>query len=274
MNVIPGKYDITITRHGFNTAQITGETVSVGTQTTANVKLQVGGSSQTVEVEASGIQLQTLNSTIGMTISPAAINALPTLGRDATTFATLQPGVSPEGSVGGTVVDQTMVLLDGGNNSNDMDGSMNVYTSSFAGDPTGIVGSAASGEGMTVIRGGYGRIYGRLNGVDLVLTPLLGTGLIQPVQCRLALSNGACGPTTPTDSTAFRIGVDGDTAPLPAASATLPQPLYPGYNNVSLLPPARCSTHTSARTMWIRSISPFSARSRRRSCWKLATSGA
>ncbi len=35
----------------------------------------------------------------------------------------------------------------------------------------------------TVIRGGYGRIYGRLNGVDLVLVPLLGTGLIQPVQC-------------------------------------------------------------------------------------------
>ena len=33
----------------------------------------------------------------------------------------------------------------------------------------------------TVIRGGYGRIYGRLNGVDLVLVPLLGVGLIQPV---------------------------------------------------------------------------------------------
>jgi hypothetical protein len=89
------------------------------------------------------------------------------------------------------------------------------------------------GEDATVVRGGYGRIYGRLNGVDLVLTPLLGTGLIQPVQCRAALSTGACGPTTPTDSTAFRIGVDGNTAPLPAATPTLPQPLYPGYNNVS-----------------------------------------
>ena len=37
------------------------------------------------------------------------------------------------------------------------------------------------GDDKTVIRGGYGRIYGRLNGVDLVLVPLLGTGLIQPV---------------------------------------------------------------------------------------------
>ena len=30
------------------------------------------------------------------------------------------------------------------------------------------------GDGRTVIRGGYGRTYGRLNGVDLVLVPLLG----------------------------------------------------------------------------------------------------
>ncbi|HUK24811.1 MAG TPA: hypothetical protein VLV49_09535, partial [Terriglobales bacterium] len=87
----------------------------------------------------------------------------------------------------------------------------------------------------TVFRGGYGRIYGRLNGVDLVLVPLLGTGLIQPVQCRLALNTngGQCGPQTPDLNTAFRIGVDGNTAPLAAASPTLPQPLYPGVNNVA-----------------------------------------
>ncbi len=89
------------------------------------------------------------------------------------------------------------------------------------------------GNGDTVIRGGYGRVYGRLNGVDLVLVPLLGTGLIQPVQCRLALASGACGPATPDAATAFRIGTDGMNAPLPAASATLPQPLFPGINNVS-----------------------------------------
>ncbi|HEX3984961.1 MAG TPA: hypothetical protein VHX13_00015, partial [Acidobacteriaceae bacterium] len=85
----------------------------------------------------------------------------------------------------------------------------------------------------TVIRGGYGRIYGRLNGVDLVLVPLLGVGLIQPVQCQQALSTGACGPSNPTASTAFRIGVDGNSAPLPAASPTLPQPVFPGHNAIS-----------------------------------------
>ncbi len=76
------------------------------------------------------------------------------------------------------------------------------------------------GHEDTVIRGGYGRVFGRLNGVDLVLVPLLGTGLMQPVQCvGSAFSNGTCGASgnTATPTTAFRIGVDGLTAPLPAA---------------------------------------------------------
>ena len=69
------------------------------------------------------------------------------------------------------------------------------------------------GDGRTVLRGGYGRTYGRLNGVDLVLVPLLGTGLIQPVQCIGVLANGTCGGSTdPTN--AFRVGPDGLTAPL------------------------------------------------------------
>jgi hypothetical protein len=52
------------------------------------------------------------------------------------------------------------------------------------------------------------------------------------VQCRTALSNGTCGSANPTDSNAFRIGVDGGAAPLSATPVTntLPQPLYPGYN--------------------------------------------
>ncbi len=45
-----------------------------------------------------------------------------------------------------------------------------------------FMGKMFGGDG-SVLRGGYGRQYGRLNGVDLVLVPLLGTGLIQPVQC-------------------------------------------------------------------------------------------
>lgn len=101
---------------------------------------------------------------------------------------------------------------------------------------SGILGKLF-GHNQTVIRGGYNRIYGRLNGVDLVLVPLLGTGLGQAVSCIGAVNaanavggnqclGSAGGGSTP--SSAFRIGVDGNTAPLPAVSATLPQPYFPG----------------------------------------------
>ena len=77
-------------------------------------------------------------------------------------------------------------------------------------------------------------MFGRLNGVDLVLVPLLGTGLIQPVQCFGNLSNGTCGAAGSASLTsAFRVGTDGLTAPIPAASQTLPQPDFPGYNAIA-----------------------------------------
>lgn len=92
---------------------------------------------------------------------------------------------------------------------------------------SGLIGSLF-GDGKTVIRGGYGRVYGRLNGVNLVLVPLLGPGLLQAVSCTDPTITGACNPATATTASTFRIGTDGLTAPLASPSATLPQPFYPG----------------------------------------------
>jgi hypothetical protein len=87
------------------------------------------------------------------------------------------------------------------------------------------------GDGKTVIRGGYGQIYSRLNGVGLVLVPLLGVGLGQPVSCIGASSSGQClGTAGVTPSSAFRIGTDGLVAPIPTPTTTLPQPSFPGTN--------------------------------------------
>ena len=90
------------------------------------------------------------------------------------------------------------------------------------------------GDGKTVIRGGYGLTYGRLNGVDLVLVPLLGTGLIQPVQCiSTLLSNGTCGSPRRIRANAFPCQTDGLVAPIANASPTLPQPSIPGVNAIA-----------------------------------------
>ncbi|HEX3987029.1 MAG TPA: carboxypeptidase-like regulatory domain-containing protein, partial [Acidobacteriaceae bacterium] len=147
--VPPGTYDLTTSKSGFSNSRTTGLVVNVGTQTTANIKLNVGGGKETVEVQVMGTELQTLNSTVGQSIPQEAISSLPSLNHDVNTFTELQPGVSPDGSVAGAVVDQSTFLLDGGNNSNDMDGSMTVYTPSFAGDPTGIANNATGAAGPT-----------------------------------------------------------------------------------------------------------------------------
>ncbi len=136
VSVNPGAYELSITKQGFSTTK-TQATVKVGVSMTVNMSLQVGGSNIVVEVTAAGTELQTMNATVGNTLTGIALDNLPSLNRDVSTFVELQPGVSPDGSVAGAVVDQSSFMLDGGNNTNDMDGSMSVYTSSFAGDPTG-----------------------------------------------------------------------------------------------------------------------------------------
>ena len=137
VNIPPGSYNVAFSKPSFASAKVLNQIIKVGITTVLDTTLQIGGANVVVEVQATGTELQTTNSTVGNTISGIALDSLPSLNRDVSTFIELQPGVSPDGSVAGAVVDQSSFMLDGGNNTNDMDGSMSVYTSSFAGDPTG-----------------------------------------------------------------------------------------------------------------------------------------
>jgi hypothetical protein len=144
-NVPPGEHEIAVSKAGFRTTK-TIVTASVGIPLTVDLKLELGSVSETVEVTASNTELQTLNATVGNTVSGDTLQSLPAIGRDTGSFVTLQPAVSPDGSVAGAVVDQSTFMLDGGQNSNDMDGSMQVYTATFGDDPTGgIVKNAIGG---------------------------------------------------------------------------------------------------------------------------------
>ena len=137
VDVQAGTYNATISKDGFRTSKLTGQIVNVNSALTLNVILEVGSVTETVEVTANNADLQTQNATVGNTVSGTALNALPSISRDASTFFTLQPAVAPDGSVAGVAMDQNSFQLDGGQNTNDMDGSMNIYTQSFAGDVTG-----------------------------------------------------------------------------------------------------------------------------------------
>src|ERR1043166_1693283 len=137
-DVISGDYEIEVNKTGFRVTK-TAVTAKVGIALTVDLKLELGAITETVEVTTTNSELQTMNATVGNTLSGDALTNLPSINRDVSTFVTLQPGVSPDGSVAGAVVDQSSFSLDGGQNTNDMDGSMQVYTPSFADDPTGGV---------------------------------------------------------------------------------------------------------------------------------------
>src|SRR5215469_13050291 len=148
VNVNPGIYDLTVEKTGFALAKVTQQEVSIGRQLTVDARLKVGQLAQTIVVETTGANLQTLNSAVGTTIAYQDLQELPNLSRDVSSLVTLQPATAPNGSVAGAVRDQNTFQLDGGNNSNDMDGTMNTYTPSFAsstttsasgGVPTGVM---------------------------------------------------------------------------------------------------------------------------------------
>jgi hypothetical protein len=113
----------------------------------------------------------------------------------------------------------------------------------------GILGKVF-GNKKTVIRGGYGRIFGRINGVNQVLAPLLAPGALQAVQCQGVTISGQCqGTGVTTAANAFRIGTDGMVAPLPTATSTLAQPFYTGGTNGAAADPTILdSTYRPNRT--------------------------
>jgi Carboxypeptidase regulatory-like domain len=147
-NIQPGTYDVTIKKQGFSTAKFSGQVIEVGQALTLDVPLAVGATTTTVEVQATaGAELQTLNATVGSTVSSESLTMLPNLSRDASYLAVLQVGVSLDGNVAGAAVDQNKFQLDGGNNSDDMAGGNSTYTpangyagtAGTGGTPTGVM---------------------------------------------------------------------------------------------------------------------------------------
>jgi Carboxypeptidase regulatory-like domain len=146
VNVEPHKYSVTFSKSGFSTRRVAEADVQVGQTLSINAVLEVGAITSVVEViTAPGAELQTVNATVGTTLSGPSLTYLPIFGSDISSLAVYQPGVSPEGASAGAMYDQNTFQLDGGNNSNDMDGSMRDYTGSYAHGGYGGMGNPPSG---------------------------------------------------------------------------------------------------------------------------------
>ena len=91
--VRPGRYEITVTLSGFQTFKANGVEVATNQVTRTNATLQVGGVTESVNVEAAAQVLDTDRATVSETIRERAIVELPVSGRNVWTLASTTPGV-------------------------------------------------------------------------------------------------------------------------------------------------------------------------------------
>ena len=90
---IGGPYTVTISADGFNNFKSSGLMLNLNDNDAIDAQLKTGSSAEIVDVQAASIQVETSDTQLKQTISSSEILDLPLLGRDATAFQKLSPGV-------------------------------------------------------------------------------------------------------------------------------------------------------------------------------------
>src|SRR3984957_20122740 len=92
-SLVPGTYEISASKNGFETVVRSGVVVTVGSEGVIDFKLNPGELKTKIEVSGTPPAIQLSNSTLEATENSATVRELPLNGRDWTTLALLQPGV-------------------------------------------------------------------------------------------------------------------------------------------------------------------------------------
>ncbi len=185
--LLPGTYTADIEASGFQKAQQKGIIVSPGTPVTANITLQVGNATQTVEVTAAAPLLQTESPAVGANLSSTEVSQLPLGGQRTFTYlARLSPGVVPaepgaRDALGGGF-SANGVRSTGENNFllNGVDNNVNVID--FINQTAFVIGPSVEAiQDMQIITNGASAEYGRAAGGVLDVSLKSGTNQIHGV---------------------------------------------------------------------------------------------
>ena len=139
--------------------------------------MQVGAETQTVDVGAEAAPVETVNPTLGQSITGRALTNMPLNGRDMLDLALLQPGVTESNddnygagnySIAGGRSDSVTFLLDGGLNNDLLDNSNLPTTDAIAefrlltSDYTAEYGRNGGGIISVVTKSGTNQLHGSL----------------------------------------------------------------------------------------------------------------
>lgn len=92
-NVQIGQYTLEASSAGFTTQKLEPFTLTVNQTTTLDFPMQIGAVTETVEVTAAAVQLQSSSAELGQAVEERTVKALPLNGRNFTQMLMLQPGV-------------------------------------------------------------------------------------------------------------------------------------------------------------------------------------
>ena len=127
-----GSYKVKAEHAGFRTVVSAEQKLSINQALRIDIKMEVGAASQTVDVGAEAAPVETVNPTLGQSITGRTLTNMPLNGRDMLDLALLQPGVTESNddntgagnySIAGGRTDSVTFLLDGGLNNDLLDNS-------------------------------------------------------------------------------------------------------------------------------------------------------
>ena len=175
-NLLPSTYEVTVSAKGFATLVQKGIRLTVGAQQALNFGLKIGQITQTVEVTAAPPTVQTTSSTISATVDSTTMRELPLNGRDWTSLATLEPGVTSIPNQVGTGFSANKgnrgfgnQLSDAGHRANEntyrVNGvNINDYSNGAPGGATGLNLGVDGIQEFSVLTSDYTAEYGRTSG--------------------------------------------------------------------------------------------------------------
>lgn len=119
----PGTYELKVEQNGFKQFRQTGIVIETGVPSRADVRLELGGTTEVVTVEAEAPLLKTESSSVGNVVRRETIANMPLVGRRAASLARLsgfivQNGTGSNFTMAGGRGDNTNFTIDGGNAQN------------------------------------------------------------------------------------------------------------------------------------------------------------
>jgi hypothetical protein len=189
-NLLPSTYDVTVSAQGFTTLVQRAITLTVGAQQALNLSLKPGQVTQLVEVTSIPPDVQTTSSTISATVDSVTVRELPLNGRDWTSLAALEPGVSSIQNQVGTGFSANKgnrgfgnQLSNGGHRANEntyrINGvTINDYSNGAPGGASGLNLGVDGIQEFSVLTSAYTAEYGRTSGA--VINAITKSGANEP----------------------------------------------------------------------------------------------